>query len=443
MKKILFNIFIAFSLVLCFTNVYAASATISANKTSATVGDTVTVTVTINAATWNVTVSGGASDKIVGFDSDAQNVTTTKQYSIDTSKAGTYTVTISGDITDGVTDVNSNVSGSAVITVKEKQTTNTETNNGGSSGNGSSNQTTYTKSSDATLKALKIDIEGLSPSFNKNTYTYTLSVGSDIDSLKVTASTNNSKARYTVSGNTNLKNGDNNVYITVTAENGATKTYKIIVTKAENPEMANAYLENIIVENVKLTTEFSREVLEYQLEDVLYGVEALDISVFPENKNATFVIEGNDTLKVGENEIKIIVTAEDKVTTKEYVLKVNKLEMVEDKNDNTLIDENPLVDTKDTTDNIIVSKLKSDTETQILVLVYILAVVEFFEILYLFFQLREKNKYDIEGDMNFVVSDKEKRRRCCKKEDDELNNAIQNEEEVSETEKLEAVEEKE
>lgn len=397
MKKILFSIFIAFGLVLCFTNVYAANASISANKTSATVGDTVTVTVTVNAATWNVTVSGSASDKIVGFNSDAENQTTTKQYSIDTSKAGTYTVTISGDVTDGATDVNSNVSGSAVITVKEKQTTNTNTNSGGSSsGNsssGSSNQTTYTKSSDATLKSLKLDIEGLSPSFNKNTYTYTLSVGSDVDSVKVTASTNSSKARYSVSGNTNLKNGDNTIYITVTAENGATRTYKIIVTKAENPELANAYLENIIVENAKLKTEFSRETLAYEIEDIANDVEKLDISVFPENKNATFEIKGNETLVTGVNEIKIIVTAEDKTTSKEYTLTVNKLKAGE-KSDSDVLEENPLVDVSNGNgnDNVVVEKLKNDAETQLLILVYILAVVEFFEILYLFMQLRDKNK---------------------------------------------------
>lgn len=424
MKKILFNIFIAFGLMLCFTNVYAANASISANKTSATVGDTVTVTVTVNAATWNVTVSGSASDKIVGFNSDAENETTTKQYSIDTSKAGTYTVTISGDVTDGATDVNSNVSGSAVITVKEKQTTNTNNSSSGSSSSGSSsssssssNQTTYTKSSDATLKSLKLDIEGLSPSFNKNTYTYTLSVGSDVDSIKVTASTNHSKARYSVSGNTNLKNGDNTIYITVTAENGATRTYKIIVTKAENPELANAYLENIIVENAKLKTEFSRETLMYELEDVTSDVEKLEISVFPENKNATFEIKGNEALVVGANEIKIIVTAEDKVTTKEYTLTVNKLEVGE-KLGSDVVEENPLVDVGEGKENVVVEKLKNDAETQLLILVYILAVVEFFEILYLFIQLRDKNK-DEDAFGKFEV--KEKRRDKATKDEVQEN----------------------
>lgn len=125
-------------------------------------------------------------------------------------------------------------------------------------------------------------------------------------------------------------------------------------------------------------------------------------------------------------------------------MKVNKLEKVTEIIDDNVIDQNPLIDTNDTTDNFVVSKIKSDTETQLLLLVYILAVVEFLEILYLFFQLREKNKDDLEGNMNFDVYDNEKRRkRCCKKEDDKLNNIIPNEQDVTEAEKLEAVEEKE
>lgn len=407
MKKIILTVFGVLVAFVCLTNVYAANASISANKTSATVGDKVTVTVTINAATWNVTVSGSASDKIVGFNSNAENETTTKQYSIDTSKAGTYTVTLSGDVTDGVTDVNSAVSGSAVITVKEKQVTNTNTNtSGNTSSSGSTNQTTYTKSSDATLKALKLDMEGLSPSFNRYTYTYTLSVGSDVDSIKVTASPNHSKAHYSVSGNTNLKNGDNTVYITVTAENGATRTYKIIVTKAENPEKANAYLKNIIIENGVLKTEFARETLEYELEDIASNVKKLDISVFPENQNATFEISGNDELKEGANEIKILVTAEDKKTTKEYILKVNKKEASEEEIiQDTVLEDNNLASTSES--NAAIEKLKTDSETQLLILVYILSVVEFFEILYLFLQLRNKDKGE-DGLDTFEV--KEKRR---------------------------------
>jgi D-alanyl-D-alanine carboxypeptidase len=129
MKK---KIFLMTVLTLCIAfltkGVYAASASISANKTSVTVGTKVTVTVKVTAAAWNLSVSGSASDSIVGFNMDAVNQTTTKTYSINTSKAGTYKVSLTGDITDQSSETATNVSKSVTITVKEKPVTKPSTN---------------------------------------------------------------------------------------------------------------------------------------------------------------------------------------------------------------------------------------------------------------------------------------------------------------------------
>lgn len=413
---------VLFVFCICIGNLtYAASANISSNKTSVTVGDSVTITVTVNAAAWNINTSGSiTAEGIIGANMDAVNQTTTKTYKLDTSKAGTYTATISGDVTDA-DDTFSLVNKSVTVTVKEKTTTNTNTNTGSNSNSGGST-TTVTKSSDATLKSLKVNYEGLSPSFNRNTFMYTLSVGSDVNSIKVTASPNHSKATYWVSGNNNLEYGDNTVTITVKAENGTTRTYKIIVTKAENPEKANAYLTNIIVDNVQLTEEFARDKFEYTLSEVDSNINKLNISIFPENSNATFEIQGADELKVGENKIKIIVTAEDKKTTKEYFLNVVKKEepvvevigpVVEDNSYAEVESDGPL------------NTIKTSMEFQLLILVYILAVVEFLEILYLFFQLREK-KED-----SFTVKAPKDKRRKSKKEN------IEDKETISEFENIE------
>ena len=63
-----------------------------------------------------------------------------------------------------------------------------------------------------------------------------------------------------------MKVGDNNVYITVTAQNGAKRTYSIIVTKSANLDDANSYLESLIIENAKISPEFSKEIFEYDCE---------------------------------------------------------------------------------------------------------------------------------------------------------------------------------
>ena len=427
MVKKIFQTVLALCLACCvfsFKNIYATEATavISANKTSVTVGDTVTVTVAINAKSWAVVVSGDTSDRIAGANFDDEFQSTTKTYTIKCEKVGTYNVSISGTIADGEGNTvnKKNVNGSVTITVKAKEQNNTSggSNNKNNNNNNNSGGQTYVKSSDATLKALKLDIEGLSPSFSRYTYTYTLSVPSNVDSIRVTASTNHSKARYSVRGNTNLKNGDNNIYVTVTAENGTTKTYKIIVTKADNPEKANAYLKNIIIGNATLKSEFSRETMSYELENIENDINSLDISVFPENQNATFEISGNENLKVGLNEIKILVTAEDKTTTKEYVLTVNKLDTKKEENKPDKVeDQNSLAVAENNA--FISNKIKTDSETQLLILVYILAVVEFFEILYLFMQLRERNKENDETSVFEVKVDKIEKHRGKNQETDQ------------------------
>ena len=49
-----------------FISVDAATASISANKTSATVGDTVTISVSMNAAAWNTKLTGAVPKNFAG-----------------------------------------------------------------------------------------------------------------------------------------------------------------------------------------------------------------------------------------------------------------------------------------------------------------------------------------------------------------------------------------
>ena len=99
MKRLLRMITII-TFIFMTTNVFAATCSVSANKTNAYVGDNVTVTVSIFAGTWNVKVSGVTNpESIVGFDMD-KNATTTKTYTVDTSSVGTKTIKVNGDITD-------------------------------------------------------------------------------------------------------------------------------------------------------------------------------------------------------------------------------------------------------------------------------------------------------------------------------------------------------
>lgn len=87
------------------------------------------------------------------------------------------------------------------------------------------------KSSNTNLKELTID--GYEIEFDKDTLEYTINVGSDVDSLDISALVEDSKSWAKIEGNENFSEGKNEVLITVYAEDGTTKTYKLTVNKAK------------------------------------------------------------------------------------------------------------------------------------------------------------------------------------------------------------------
>lgn len=108
--------------------------------------------------------------------------------------------------------------------------------NGGGSGGGST-----AKSADNSLRSLSISPGTLSPAFQYSTLKYTASVAADVTSVAVAAEVSNAKAVVeSVTGNTDLKPGDNTIKITVKAENGTVATYTIVVNRggaaSEEPE---------------------------------------------------------------------------------------------------------------------------------------------------------------------------------------------------------------
>lgn len=93
------------------------------------------------------------------------------------------------------------------------------------------------------LSGLTINEGTLSPAFAEDTYSYTALVGNSTSSLTVTPTAQDATANITVngaevaSGNASsaipLSVGNNTINIVVTTKNGNTKTYSIVVTRAE------------------------------------------------------------------------------------------------------------------------------------------------------------------------------------------------------------------
>jgi len=388
-KKILSMIIFVFGIMLLTRGVYAASASIKANKTSVTVGTKVTITVKVNAAAWNLHVSGSASGSIVGFNSDAENQSTTKTYTITPKKAGTYTVYLSGDITDENSDTATNINKSVTITAKAKPTTtttnnNTTTNDSKNTTTNNNNTTTTKKSSNANISKLTLSVEGLS--FKSSQTTYSIKVGEDVDKISVGITLAHSKATYTISGNKNLKAGNNVIKIVVTAEDGTKKTYKINVNKEGNVEESSSELSNLIIEDMAFEKEFVSTETEYVGSKMKY-TESLNILPFTVSEKATFEIIGNENLKIGENTIVIKVTSYDKTSTTEYKV---TFEMLSKEETNALQVVNPYseINPKEKDDDKFSDLKEVLMENSTIILLYILALIEFAQVVYLYVQLK-------------------------------------------------------
>lgn len=88
------------------------------------------------------------------------------------------------------------------------------------------------------LKSLTVSGYNLSPKFSvSKTTAYTLDISSDKSSVDISATTVNSSATVSGTGNISLKKGKNTIKIVVTAQNGDKRTYKLTINRgtAANP----------------------------------------------------------------------------------------------------------------------------------------------------------------------------------------------------------------
>lgn len=176
--------------------------------------------------------------------------------------------------------------------------------------------------SDATLSKLNVGGYTLSPAFNKNKFSYSITVPSNVDNLTVQAIASSSKAKVTISGNSNLKSGMNYITVTVTAENGNKNTYTVNVTKKKASTSSNSgtkeeqkksnenYLESLVIGNGEISPKFDKNMSNYEV-TVPYESNKLDLTYKASDKAKVEVI-GNKDLKVGETTaVTIKVIAED------------------------------------------------------------------------------------------------------------------------------------
>lgn len=334
---------LVFTLIL-MKDVEAASASISDGKT-VNVGEQVTVTASVTAGAWNLNLSGaGQSKSLVGQTTIEGNSSDSTSITFTASQAGTYNFSLSGDMTDFSKEVAENVSESATITVvnatsntEQENQNNIQDNNESSNTDTTPSQITEntTKSNNANLSNLGItpnDFSGFKPGITS----YNVTVENDVTSIQVYANVQDSKSKVSGTGTKSLNEGNNELNVVVTAEDGTTKTYTINVTRKtteesdddtedeEKTEEENKLgLSELKIEGVELSPDFNSDIYEYSVKYI--GKETnLDITTKPNNDSAKVEIVGNENLIDGENLINILVTDDTGENTVTYQITVNK-----------------------------------------------------------------------------------------------------------------------
>lgn len=392
--KILGTLFITILLILIGNHVsnaaYAYISPVDNNQRTVTVGESVSIKAYGSAMAWNLKASGtgiSGGSIVDGNLSEKKNKSFMQTYTLDTSKAGTYTLYLTGDITDA-DGTFSEVNDSVTIVVNEKS--NSDNNNNDNNNNATESEPSFTKtndtvystgsvnvrksystessiigslsegeevkrdatgdngwsritynggigyvktslltttkpeeekSADKALKSLKVKPEGLDPEFNPDTTIYSLTVGADVDKLEIEAEAASDKAKVEITGNDELKDGENTVKITVTAEDGTARTYTINVTKAAKTDIV---LKSLKVKGYDLNPAFDPDVFTYKLTLKDDSVTKLDIEALAISDDYEVTITGNENFKNGQNIVKIIVKAKDSDDETTYKIYVNK-----------------------------------------------------------------------------------------------------------------------
>ena len=254
------------AVMLVFTpaeHVYAQGLGLSVSSSSIAVGKTVKVTVSMPSGYFGTVVISSSDEGVLsnGGDGvanigDAAGYPTSQSFSFTAKAAGSCTIkaycTVVGDAEGN--DAGGIITGAStkvtVTSASSNNDSNSNKDNKDNSGSNTGNDSNANKdnenkeekkSSNASLGSLIISAGTLSPEFSAATKDYTATVDYSCSSLAVTANPADSKASVTsVTGNDSLEVGENTVSVVVTAEDGSTSTYNIVVTRRAEDDPENA-----------------------------------------------------------------------------------------------------------------------------------------------------------------------------------------------------------
>lgn len=368
MKKIIkifsLSLTLFLSVFLLNTNIKAASATISVKSNNSVVaGNTLKVTVTLSSSSslgsWDFTIGYDTSllrltsstaesgQRSVGYVTGKGQTSKTYTFNFKALKSGTAKVYVNNaEVYDFDENLMSVTKGSKTIGIKTQAEI----------------EASYSKNN--YLKSLSVDGYELNQSFDKETLEYTVELDSTVESIKVKASLEDSKASLIGDGEITVAEGSNTIELVVTAQNGNTRTYKIIANVKEvNPinvkvnsknytvvkrksalTMPDNFQETTVVINNEEIPAFYNEIIDYTvigLKDekgiiglFIYDLDSGKYIKYEElnfNSNKIFLLDAADipiglketTININEKEVKAYKFDENSIYYVVYGINLN------------------------------------------------------------------------------------------------------------------------
>lgn len=169
------------------------------------------------------------------------------------------------------------------------------------------------------IKALGVEGYTLQPTFSKTNYFYNLTVPSDVTTVNITAEKGSSGQTITGTGKRALQYGDNRVRVIVTAQDGTSRTYEIMINRTDN-RTGDTSLKSISVSNTNIKIEEGKTTYEAT---VGRSIDNVLITARTNDPNATLSGTGKKSLIIGKNTFTLTVSSSGgKETT--YTIIVNR-----------------------------------------------------------------------------------------------------------------------
>ena len=360
MKRIIISLIMILLILSTFNIVKAADSISLSGPSSAKIGDSVTITIKSSGLTGSVNLSASNATLSTGkiwVEKNTQTFTATITGSPVTIKA-------SGELTNSSYEDETYSSNTLTITATKPETnsgsgstssntgsgSNTGSNSSGNTGSGSGStdtrypsetkpQTTKTeqsKSSNNYLSGITLGTGTLSPEFYRETYDYTVEFDDtvnlyDLKEIEISATAEDSRATVKGAGTIQLNEGENNIALTVTAENGSERTYTVKVVKPAAIDQSALRLQTLVLNGINSNGEYQTINLDFDPETFDYNVtvpnEITSLSINPTTENDDIIIEttGGDNLNEGDNRIVIMLTSPSDETIKTtYTINVNR-----------------------------------------------------------------------------------------------------------------------